>query len=57
MDSHKLLRDVLKEIERGWYHPPPPQISDGQYENINWIEFESDEDHSSNLFFKSTTIV
>jgi len=26
MDSHKLLRDVLKEIERGWYHPPPSNI-------------------------------
>jgi len=25
----------------------PHQISDEQYRNINWIEFESDEDHSS----------
>lgn len=50
MDTHKLLRDVLgdefheMEMVGGITYP---QISDEQYKNINWIEFESDEDHSS----------
>jgi len=50
MKSHKLVERILgdefHEMERGG-GTSPPQISDEQYKNINWIEFESDEDHSS----------